>query len=149
VFIHIKLLLTCTHAHSLSQMCFLKGRTADKHSLSHNVLEFTSGSKGHRSWHHRLLGLPAKTTHDGRLVREKRELFVYNNGTTPTRYSRVVSNFNDVMFQLPTCKFRGCKMMTVGISHCFCIWWYSVPVCLALGVKTFRAYQGCYCPTHS
>lgn len=87
-----KLLLACTHAHLLSQMCFLKGRTADKHSLSHNVLEFTSGSKGHRSWHHRLLGLPAKTTHDGRLVREKRELFVYNNGTAPTRYSRVVSS---------------------------------------------------------
>jgi len=84
----------CTHCpnFNLCQMCFLKGRTADKHSLSHNVLEFTSGSKGHRSWHHRLLGLPAKTTHDGRLVREKRELFVYNNGTAPTRYSRVVSS---------------------------------------------------------
>lgn len=60
------------------QMCFLKGRVAGKHQLSHKVVEFTSGGKGHRSWH-RLLGLPSRPGPDGRAMNEPREPFTHSS----------------------------------------------------------------------
>ena len=57
--------------------------------LSHVVMEFSSSSKAHKSWRHRLLGLPAKTNLDGHIMNEKREPFVFTNGTKPTSFEDV------------------------------------------------------------
>lgn len=66
----------CPNFH-LCQMCFLKGRTSEKHPASHQMLEFSTPAKGQRSWHHRLLHISYKPR-DGRMWAEPREPFVYS-----------------------------------------------------------------------
>ena len=67
------------------QMCFLKSRITDKHKEDHQVMEFSSASKGHSSWHSRLLGSHGKVK-GGRVWREVKSPFVYSPRTSVARY---------------------------------------------------------------
>lgn len=74
--------LTLSFSLSLLQMCFLKGRTSDKHLDSHQVVEHTTGGKGHRGWRQRLMG---SKNHEGHAFSENKEPFVYSPRTSRSR----------------------------------------------------------------
>ena len=69
------------------QMCFLKGRTSNKHEVSHKVIEISMPSKGHKSWRRRLLGLSARQE-NGRHFDEPCEPFVFTPRHALIRYVR-------------------------------------------------------------
>lgn len=78
----VSLRYQCTQCpnYNLCQMCFLKGRTTDKHLASHQVLEFSSGGKGQKGWKQRLLGHHRRP--EGHLFEGTKEPFVYSPRTS-------------------------------------------------------------------
>lgn len=70
------------------QMCFLKGRVTEKHSSSHQMVEFSSAGKagkgGQRAWHQRLTGSNSKPR-GGRVWEEHKSPFVYSPRTSLSR----------------------------------------------------------------
>ncbi len=66
-------------------MCFLKGRVTDKHTESHEVMEFSSASKGHKSWHHRFMGAGGQPR-GGIIWKESKAPFVYSPRSSVTKY---------------------------------------------------------------
>ena len=70
-------------------MCFLKGRTTEKHELSHKVVEISTPSKGHKSWRRRLLGIAARQE-NGRMWDEPYEPFVFTPRHALIRYDSVI-----------------------------------------------------------
>lgn len=77
----------CTQCNNfnLCQMCFLKGRVTEKHSSSHQMVEFSSAGKagkgGQRAWHQRLTGSNSKPR-GGRVWEEHKSPFVYSPRTS-------------------------------------------------------------------
>ena len=70
-------------------MCFLKGRTTEKHEVSHKVVEISTPSKGHKSWRRRLLGIAARQE-NGRMWDEPYEPFVFTPRHALIRYDSVI-----------------------------------------------------------
>ena len=86
----VKLYWSYTELSLSMQMCFLKGRTTDKHLTSHQVLEFSSGGKSHKGWRQRLLGHKRQ---EGHLFNETKEPFVFSPRTSRARWVEADGGF--------------------------------------------------------